>query len=91
LLSIGTVLRRAAIVDQDFVSLSDSILRYLARHPDAADTETGILQWWLKGLDPAPTVQQLREALGALVRAGHLTRDRRADGIDLYSAPVHRQ
>jgi hypothetical protein len=79
------------VVNREVVGLGDRILRYVAMHPDAADSEVGILQWWLKDSDPTPTSQQLREALAHLVGAGLLARDRRADGVDLYSARVQTQ
>ena len=79
------------LMDSRVAEVSDAILRYLAMHPDAADSATGILQWWLKDLDFSPSSLQLREALTVLIEKGLVQRDQRASGIDIYSAYVRPQ
>jgi hypothetical protein len=69
----------------------DAILRYLAMHPDAADSATGILQWWLKDQDIHPSPEELQEALDQLVAARLVRRDERVGVTDIYSAVIAKQ
>jgi hypothetical protein len=61
--------------DGDEIALIASlILRYLARHPDAADSIEGVQKWWLasQGYNfPKPQVEQ---ALDRLIGEGRITR-----------------
>ena len=50
-----------------------AIEAYLAGHPGAADNEHGIAAWWLPGLGLDVPVEQVREALDALVHRGVVT------------------
>lgn len=50
-----------------------AIEAYLAGHPGAADNEHGIAAWWLPGLGFDVPVEQVRQALDALVQRGVVT------------------
>ncbi len=73
------------------VGVCDAILRYLAMHPDAADSAIGIRQWWLQDQDVNPTPGELQDALNRLVADGLIRRDERIGGVDIYSARVATQ
>lgn len=62
----------------------DAILRYLASHPDAADTSEGIAKWWLpseRGVD----TEAVLSALARLEAQGLVHRRINADQHVLYS------
>ena len=72
-------------VPEDHVSeVADAILRYLARHPDAADTDEGIAKWWISGPRSADTDAVLA-ALARLEAQGLVHRRINADQHVLYS------
>lgn len=48
-------------------ALAAEILRYLDRHPNAADTIEGIAQWWLSTQRLHDSVAQVQAAVDALV------------------------
>ena len=62
----------------------DAILRYLARHPDAADTGEGIARWWLPVTRGADTDTVL-SALARLEAQGLVHRRVNADQHIVYS------
>lgn len=62
----------------------DAILRYLASHPDAADTSEGIAKWWVpteRGVD----TDAVRSALARLEAQGLVHRRINADKHVVYS------
>jgi Fe2+ or Zn2+ uptake regulation protein len=61
------------------------VLAYLAGHPHAADSPDGVARWWL-GDDGRFSVAEVERALERLVAAGHLRRQKLADGTRLYAA-----
>lgn len=61
------------------------IRRYLAAHPQAADSATGIGQWWLAGLGFEATPMEVMCALEAMVARRELGVATLADGARLYS------
>ena len=63
-----------------------AITAYIARHPQAADSEQGIAQWWLPamGVDVPPA--SVHEALDRLVIQQVLVRSMVADGSAIYRA-----
>ena len=67
-------------------ALAEELLRYLARHPGAADTVEGIQRWWLPGSVAAHRSADVEAALERLVEEGALARRRLPDGRLLYSA-----
>jgi hypothetical protein len=66
-------------------AVSDAILRYFAEHPDAADSVTGIEQWWLPGEGVHVEAGELHAALDWLVEHGRVRRARLPDGTEVYS------
>jgi hypothetical protein len=64
------------------------IRRYLASHPDAADSSVGIRDWWLGDLEVEFSAADLSLALSRLVDEGSLLLTPLAGGTDLYSAPL---
>jgi hypothetical protein len=89
---VPTVSHMAGIpVVGQVVGVCDAILRYLAMHPDAADSAIGIRQWWLQDQDVNPTPEELQDALNRLVADGLIRRDERIGGVDIYSARVATQ
>ena len=66
----------------DAQRISEQIVRYLAEHPQAADTIDGIGSWWLPkaSLD----TQAVRTAVDALVLQGRLQKKVLPDGTVVY-------
>ena len=67
-----------------------ALRRYLAAHPDAADTVVGIQRWWLAPAvdEPMPLVEL---ALDRLIEEGVMRRVHMQDGRAIYSAARHDQ
>lgn len=59
-------------------------MSYLDSHPNAADSLTGIMQWWLPRSLSAPDVAEVKAALDRLVAAGRVRRTLLPDGSELY-------
>lgn len=72
--------------DPKIVNLGREISAYLLAHPDAADTLTGIMQWWLPRLRYEESIESVRQALALLVAEGVMRRIERRDGSVLYAA-----
>jgi hypothetical protein len=58
--------------------IAHEIERYLVAHPEAADTVSGIAQWWLVGEDEA--LADVERALESLVRRRVVAQKRLPDG-----------
>ncbi|MDQ8021931.1 MAG: hypothetical protein REI94_08840 [Moraxellaceae bacterium] len=58
--------------DAHLVDVARAIQRYLAEHPGAADSETGIAEWWLPTLGVEAGVEVVRSALERLLASGHV-------------------
>lgn len=73
--------------------LCDCVRRYLAAHPDAADSLPGIRQWWLPARLREVSLDELERALAQLVARGELQRTTLPGAGDLYarvrSAPCY--
>ncbi len=76
-------------MDEQVAQLCAAIRRYLASHPDAADSSAGIRDWWLGDQATGFSAADLSLALDRLVNEGSLLLTRLAGGTDLYSAPPH--
>ena len=66
--------------------LASKLLRYLAQHPDAADTAEGIHRWWLPEGAAEYRESDVHAALEWLTNQGALVRSRLPDGRELYAA-----
>ena len=72
------------VQEDHLTEVVDAILRYLASHPDAADTSEGIAKWWLpadRGIDTGAVLS----ALARLEAQGLVHRRINADHHVLYS------
>ncbi len=67
-------------------ALADQLLRYLAQHPDAADTAEGIHRWWLPQGASEYRESDVQAAIEWLAERGALVRSRLPDGRELYAA-----
>jgi hypothetical protein len=68
------------------VAIADAILRYLALHPDAADSEDGIAGWWIPAMGMSTSGEAVADALRELHRKGHIERTTLPDGRVIYRA-----
>ena len=66
--------------------LCEGIRRYLASHPDAADSAIGIRDWWLGDLGADASAHELHCALELMVTSGELSRATLAGDVELYTA-----
>jgi hypothetical protein len=62
-----------------------SVLAYLDRHPQAADTLRGIVNWWLPRQRYELGCRRIGHVLDRLVAEGTLHRDELPDGEVLYA------
>jgi hypothetical protein len=65
--------------------LRDVIAGYARRHPEASDTATGILGWWVPASGFEDAARLLDEVLAELVAGGVLRATALPDGSVLYS------
>jgi hypothetical protein len=70
--------------DEAVLRVVRGISRYLAEHPEAADTVDGIQHWWLPRLGIDATVNTLHAALDRLVADGIVERRALPDGGTVY-------
>lgn len=70
--------------EQRVARISEAIMDYFDSHPNAADSVTGIMQWWLPRSLSAPDAVEVEAALDRLVVAGRVRRSRLPDGTELY-------
>jgi hypothetical protein len=64
--------------------LSQQILSYLEKHPDAGDTLEGIVTWWLDHERIEQVVVEVSEALRYLVRKGAVRERKFRNGATIY-------
>ena len=69
----------------DIAEIARAIERYLAKHPNAADSAEGIRRWWLMRLRYEESAQQVQQALEQLLRQGVVTKRVLTDGQVLYT------
>ena len=72
------------VQEDHLTDIVDAILRYLADHPDAADTSEGIAKWWLP-TDRTFDTEAVLSALARLEAQGLVHRRINADHHVLYS------
>jgi hypothetical protein len=77
--------RHAMDADERTVELCDCVRRYLAAHPDAADSLRGIRQWWLPARLRDVTLEELEQALAQLVARGEVQRSTLPGAGELYA------
>jgi hypothetical protein len=65
--------------------LCECVRRYLAVHPDAADSLRGIRQWWLPARLRNVTLEELEQALAQLVACGEVQRSTLPGAEELYA------
>ena len=67
--------------------LREEILDYLRIHPQAADTVTGIVSWWLPQQRGEEALTGVQQAHDDLVTQGLVMKTMLADGTILYASP----
>ena len=72
--------------DEPIQAVAADIVRYLQRHPDAADTAEGIARWWLGGRCYENELGRVREAIAVLVKRGLVQKQTLPDGAEIYRA-----
>lgn len=70
--------------DSDVRQLADDILQYLSKHPDAADTLEGVVNWWLLRQRYENAMAMVSQALELLVKQGDLTRIKHRGSPSIY-------
>ena len=61
-----------------------AILEYLRKNPDAQDTQSGIVEWWLPAYEVKPRDPTIKTALDQLVSAGLLSEHKGRDAQTSY-------
>jgi Fe2+ or Zn2+ uptake regulation protein len=72
--------------DRKLDVLGWEIARYLADHPDAADSAEGIRRWWLLRQRFDEAALQVQRALDRLEAAGEVEKQVLPDGTVIYRA-----
>ncbi|MEC5397604.1 hypothetical protein [Uliginosibacterium sp. H1] len=72
--------------DAHLVDVARAIQRYLAEHPGAADSETGIAEWWLPTLGVEASVLVVRGALEQLLAQDRIERINVSGGQVIWRA-----
>jgi hypothetical protein len=67
------------------VEVTEEVLSYLDRHPDAADSLDGIVQWWLPRQRYEIERERIEAVLEVLVKKGLLVKSRLVDGTVVYA------
>ena len=62
------------IADERLEEMSEMILSYLRKHPDAGDTLEGITRWWLESDRVDRSADEVAEGLELLLEKGLLRR-----------------
>jgi hypothetical protein len=65
--------------------IQEAIREYVRDHPDAADSDVGVQNWWLRGELRNRSLEEVRCALDALVAAGVLVETQMPDRRIVYS------
>lgn len=68
----------------DREAIASEILRYLERHPDAADTAHGIRIWWLSRMGAGADQCEVDQALAELVAVGKIAQVSIDPGIEIF-------
>lgn len=71
--------------------LSEQILRYLLKHPEAGDSMEGIAEWWLMLQRIEDEVDNVKAALDFLVSKGLVEVEGGADSRRLYRLKPERK
>lgn len=66
--------------------VAETILRYLAAHPDACDSVDGICDWWLVRQQRSDARVAVAAALDDLVATGEMEASTGSDGLTVYRA-----
>jgi hypothetical protein len=66
------------------MTIAQEIDRYLAKHPNAADTLTGVTRWWLARQRYDETVEDVQAALEYLETRQTIVRQTNSDGTIIY-------
>jgi len=71
-------------MDEKKEQLKNEILQYLNDHPNAADTVTGIVGWWLLEQTAKHRIELVKDALNSLVDEGLVIARRERDSQTRY-------
>jgi hypothetical protein len=64
--------------------ISEEILNYLLKHPDANDTLEGITEWWVLSQRISYEIKRVKEAILKLVKEGWVTEIKRTNSTPRY-------
>ena len=80
---------RLVIVDaeeRDVEKIAKMIIRYLNRHPNAADSAEGIVNWWLTQPFYGGSIETVNKALEHLLAQGLIKKSYTPGGKIVYSS-----
>jgi DNA-binding transcriptional regulator PaaX len=64
--------------------ISQDILKYLLKHPDASDTLEGIMEWWLLNQRIGYEIDKVKAAIFKLVKEGWVIEIKSKNSIVRY-------
>lgn len=71
--------------NEAITSVADTVKRYFAAHPNAADSVEGITRWWLARQRFEETTEVVEQALEYLAAEGEIAKTVTREGKILYS------
>lgn len=72
--------------DEEVRQIASELQRYLASHPSAADSLSGIVHWWLERQRVQDQSEMIRRALQYLIHEGAVDKYTLPDGGVVYRA-----
>lgn len=72
--------------DDPVAAVAEEVMRYLAQHPEAADSAEGIQRWWLAPRRVEAPLDRVLCALDVLVRDGAVVRRALPDGSTVFES-----
>jgi hypothetical protein len=72
------------VMDEKREKISEMILSYLQRYPDAGDTLEGIMRWWIGFENIESSVQDVVDVLENLIQEREISVHNIVDGTTFY-------
>lgn len=79
----------SVVMDEKREKISEMILSYLQRYPDAGDTLEGIMKWWIGFEKIESSIQDVVDVLENLIQQREISMHNTVDGTTIYKVNKH--
>lgn len=79
----------SVVMDEKREKISEMILSYLQRYPDAGDTLEGIMKWWIGFEKIESSIQDVVDVLENLIQQREISMHNIVDGTTIYKVNKH--